>query len=364
MLKFKVHKTVGKSRRATLETKHGVIETPVFMPVGTAATVKSITNDQIKASDAQIILGNTYHLMLRPTAELIADLGGLHKFMNWDKPILTDSGGFQVLSLSGLRKITEDGVTFKSHIDGSKHHLTPERSMEIQHLLGSDITMCFDECTPYPITHEDATKSMEMSMRWAKRSKDAFIKREGYGLFGIVQGGVYDDLREISAKKLKEIGFDGYAIGGDLAVEKGNELMLDALDQTVPHLPEDKPRYLMGVGKPDDIVQSVLRGIDMFDCVLPTRSARNGQAFVRGGAINVKNAKYKRDTSPLDPDCSCYTCKNHTKAYINHLLKAKEILGATLMTIHNTQYFQDLTKQLRLAIENETVEEFLNSGFF
>jgi len=364
MLKFKLHKTSGKARRGTLQTKHGVIETPVFMPVGTAATVKTITNDQIKASDAQIILGNTYHLMLRPTAELIAEMGGLHKFMNWDKPILTDSGGFQVLSLSGLRKITEEGVVFKSHIDGSSHNLTPERSMEIQYLLGSDITMCFDECTPYPITHENASKSMEMSMRWARRSKDSFIKRDGYGLFGIVQGGVYDDLREISAKKLTDIGFDGYAIGGDLAVEKGNALMLAALDETVPHLPEDKPRYLMGVGKPTDIVHSVLRGIDMFDCVLPTRSARNGQAFIRGGAINIKNARFKTDSAPLDSECSCYACENHARAYINHLIRSKESLGGTLMTIHNTQYFQDLMKKLRSAIENDTVEEFASSDFF
>lgn len=351
-LKFKVDKTCGKARRGVLETAHGEIQTPVFMPVGTAATVKAMTPDAVKATGAQIILGNTYHLMLRPTAELIAQMGGLHKFMNWDKPILTDSGGFQVMSLSQLRKITEDGVTFSSHIDGSKHFVSPERSIEIQHMLGSNITMCFDECTPYPATPEEARNSMQMSMRWAKRSKDAFIDRSGYGIFGIVQGSVYRDLRLESIDKLAAIGFDGYAIGG-LAVGEGQEVMFDVLDYTACALPEDKPRYLMGVGKPSDIVGAVKRGVDMFDCVIPTRSGRNGQAFVRGGTINIRNAKYAKDNLPLDPECECYTCQNFSRAYLHHLVRSNEILGAMLMTWHNLQYYQDLTKKIRHCIEQD-----------
>lgn len=363
MLKFRVYNTDKLARRGLLETAHGAINTPAFMPVGTAATVKAMFPEAVKDTGAEILLGNTYHLMLRPTAERIAKLGGLHKFMNWDKPILTDSGGFQVMSLSQLRKMNENGVTFQSHIDGSKHVLTPERSMEIQHLLGSNITMCFDECTPYPATHEVAKESMELSMRWAKRSKDAYIARDGYGLFGIVQGSVYQDLRKISAENLIEIGFDGYAVGG-LAVGEGQEKMLEALEFTTCHLPKDKPRYLMGVGKPSDIVRSVMLGIDMFDCVLPTRSGRNGQAFVRGGSINIRNAKYAEDTAPLDSECSCYTCKNYSRAYLHHVVRSNEIIGAMLMTLHNLHYYQDLMKEIRNSIENNTLADFANSDFF
>lgn len=342
-------------RRGRLHTAHGTIETPTFMPVGTQATVKAMTKDMVKATGSQIILGNTYHLMLRPGAEAIAELGGLHKFSGWDGPILTDSGGFQVMSLKGLRKISEEGVLFASHIDGSRHMLSPERSMEIQYLLDSNITMIFDECTPYPATHEQAKKSMELSCRWAERSKNSFIDRPGYGLFGIVQGSVYQDLREHSADKLVNIGFDGYAVGG-LAVGEGQELMFSTLDYTTLLLPVDKPRYLMGVGKPSDIVGSVMRGIDMFDCVLPTRSGRNGQAFTRNGAINIKNSKYKLDDNPLDDKCNCYTCRNHSRAYLHHLIKAGEILGAMLLTNHNIHYYQDLMKSIRLAIETENME--------
>lgn len=356
MIKFEVLKTQGNARRGVIETAHGQINTPAFMPVGTAATVKAMLPESVKEIGAEIILGNTYHLMLRPTAERIAKLGGLHKFMNWNGPILTDSGGFQVMSLSQLRKITENGVVFQSHIDGSKHELTPERSMEIQHLLGSDITMCFDECTPYPATYNQAKESMELSMRWAKRSKDAYINRDGYALFGIVQGSVFEDLRKASAESLVNIGFDGYAIGG-LAVGEGQKAMFETLDFTVEHLPSDRPRYLMGVGKPSDIVGAVLRGVDMFDCVLPTRSGRNGQAFVRGGTINIRNAQYAEDMSPLDKDCECYTCKNYSRAYLHHVVRSNEIIGAMLMTLHNLKYYQDLMQQLRTAIESGTLDK-------
>jgi queuine tRNA-ribosyltransferase len=297
--------------------------------------------------------------MLRPTAERIEKLGGLHKFMNWDKPILTDSGGFQVMSLTDIRKLNEKGVTFQSHIDGSKHELTPERSMKIQHMLGSDITMIFDECTPFPATHEVAAESMRLSLRWAKRSKDAFIEREGYGLFGIVQGSVYEDLRLESAKALTDMNFDGMAIGG-LAVGEGQELMFQTLDYTTHALPEDKPRYLMGVGKPSDIVGAVMRGVDMFDCVIPTRSGRNAQAFTRNGNINIKNARFAEDDSPLDDKCKCPACRDHTRAYIHHLVKAKEMLGAMLMTWHNLQYYQDLMTDIRAHIETDTLEEYYN----
>ncbi len=352
---FELKATDGKARTGIVKTAHGEIRTPAFMPVGTAATVKAMLPQSVKATGADIILGNTYHLMLRPTAERIAALGGLHKFMNWHGPILTDSGGFQVMSLAQLRKITEEGVTFQSHHDGSKHMLSPERSMEIQHLLGSDITMAFDECTPFPATHAQAKESMELSMRWAKRSRVAFVRRPGYGLFGIVQGSVYRDLREISSQALQEIGFDGYAIGG-LAVGEGQELMFEVLEYTIPTLPTDKPRYLMGVGKPMDIVGAVLRGVDMFDCVIPTRSGRNGQAFTRDGTVNIRNAKHADDSAPLDVECRCEACSNYSRAYLHHLVKSGEILGSVLMTWHNIQFYQDMMAGLRQAIDEGRLE--------
>jgi queuine tRNA-ribosyltransferase len=348
--KYELLKKDGAARRGKITTAHGGIDTPAFMPVGTAATVKGMLPEQVAETGAQILLGNTYHLMLRPGAERVAALDGLHKFMNWDKPILTDSGGYQVMSLAQLRKITEKGVTFQSHIDGSSHELTPELSMEIQHLLGADISMAFDECTPYPSTKEVAAESMRLSMRWAKRSRDAFKPRDGYGLFGIVQGGVYPELRAESAEALKQTGFDGYAIGG-LAVGEGQELMFQTLDNTILHLPEEAPRYLMGVGKPPDIVGAVQRGVDMFDCVLPTRSGRTGQAFTRRGTINFMNARHAADPRPLDPDCTCYTCRKASRAYINHLLKCDEMLGPMLITRHNLHYYQELMAGLRGAIE-------------
>lgn len=357
---FKINAKDGQARTGVVSTAHGDIRTPAFMPVGTAATVKAMLPESVKATGADIILGNTYHLMLRPTAERIASLGGLHKFMNWNAPILTDSGGFQVMSLSQIRKITEEGVRFQSHIDGSKHMLSPERSMEIQHLLGSDITMIFDECTPYPATERVAADSMRLSLRWAERSKNAYIKRDGYGLFGIVQGSVFENLRNESASRLKEIGFDGYAIGG-LAVGEGQEVMFQTLDYTIPMLPEDRPRYLMGVGKPADLVGAVKRGVDMFDCVLPTRSGRNGQAFTSKGVVNILNAKYKDDTLPLDGGCVCPACTNYSRAYLHHLVKSKEILGAMLMTWHNLQYYQILMSQMRDAIACGKFEDFVRS---
>ena len=361
-MKFEYQKLAqdGAARRGTISTAHGEIDTPAFMPVGTAATVKGMLPEQVAETGAQILLGNTYHLMLRPTAERVAELGGLHKFMNWEKPILTDSGGFQVMSLSKLRKITEEGVTFQSHIDGSKHSLTPERSIEIQHLLDADITMAFDECTPFPSTEETAAESMRLSMRWAKRSREAFQKRDGYGLFGIVQGGIYPELRKESADALKEIGFDGYAIGG-LAVGEGQELMFQTLEITVPNLPEDAPRYLMGVGKPPDLVGAVQRGVDMFDCVLPTRSGRTAQAFTRRGTINMMNARHKDDPRPIDPDCTCYACQNYSRAYINHLLKCQEMLGPMLITRHNLHYYQELMAGLRGAIEASELAAFADN---
>lgn len=357
-INFQVKYQSGDARVGIIQTAHGEIKTPAFMPVGTAATVKAMLPESVASTGAQIILGNTYHLMLRPTAELInLNFGSLHKFMNWQGPILTDSGGFQVMSLGSLRKISEEGVKFRSHIDGSSHMLTPERSIEIQHLLGSDITMIFDECTPFPATFEVAEKSMELSLRWALRSKKAFSKRQGYGLFGIVQGSVYKDLRKRSAISLQEIGFDGYAIGG-LAVGEGQELMFSTLDYTTPLLTKDKPRYLMGVGKPDDIVGAVLRGVDMFDCVLPTRSGRNGQAFSWSGAINVRNAKYREDKNPIDNNCTCPACKNYSLAYLNHLVKSGEILGSMLLTWHNLQFYQDLMKKIREEIISDNFLSF------
>lgn len=354
---FKLKKTDNKARRGEVNTAHGIIQTPAFMPVGTAATVKAMTNDDIKSSGAEIILGNTYHLMLRPGADLIESLGGLHKFMNWDRPILTDSGGFQVMSLSKIRKISDAGVEFSSHIDGTKYFVSPEKSIQIQHQLGSDITMIFDECVQYPCTKEEANIANVRSLLWARRSKEAFQKRDGYGIFGIVQGSIFKDLREVSAKGLIDIGFDGYAIGG-LAVGEGQEVMFDVLEYTPDFLPEDKPRYLMGVGKPSDIVGAVARGIDMFDCVIPTRSGRTGQLFTRNGTINIKNSQHKTDTNPIDDHCSCYTCKNHSRAYLNHLSKSNEILAAMLLTRHNIAYYQDLMRDIRSAIENGEFAEF------
>ena len=359
---FKLKTTENKARRGEVSTAHGVIQTPAFMPVGTAATVKAIKFSDIKKSGAEIILGNTYHLMLRPTAELIQKLGGLHKFMNWDKPILTDSGGFQVMSLSKIRKISDAGVEFSSHLDGTKYFVTPERSIEIQHMLGSDITMIFDECVQYPATFEQAKTAMDRSILWAQRSKTAFQKRPGYGIFGIVQGSTFADLRKISAEQLIEIGFDGYAIGG-LAVGEGQKSMFEVLDYTPDFLPQNKPRYLMGVGKPSDIVGAVARGVDMFDCVIPTRSGRTGQAFTRHGAINIKNAKHRDDEKPLDEKCGCYACQNHSRAYLHHLSKSGEILAAMLLSEHNIFYYQDLMRDIRSAIEEKTFTEFAKSFF-
>ena len=357
-LKYEIIKTTGKARRGKLHTKHGIVNTPAFMPVGTAGTVKAMMPESVAATGAEILLGNTYHLMLRPGADLVEKMGGLHKFMNWDKPILTDSGGFQVMSLSGLRKLTEEGVTFKSHVDGTKHLLTPEYSMEIQHKLDSNITMCFDECTPYPATYEQAKASMEMSMRWAKRSRKAFIDRDGYGLFGIQQGSTFQDLRQQSADALKAIDFDGYAIGG-LAVGEGQEEMFKALDYAPQMLPEDKPRYLMGVGRPDDIVGAVLRGVDMFDCVMPTRSGRTAQAFTKYGPLNIRNACHREDHNPVEEGCDCPLCSNYTRAYLHHLQKANEILSVMLLTWHNIRYYQRLMKGLRDAIENDTLQQYV-----
>ena len=357
---FSLKTTDGNARRGEVQTAHGTIQTPAFMPVGTCATVKAIKNQDIKKSGAEIILGNTYHLMLRPGANLIAELGGLHQFMNWDKPILTDSGGFQVMSLAGIRKITDQGAEFSSHIDGSKHLLTPEYSMEIQHKLDSDITMILDECIAYPASFEEAKNAMIRSLAWAKRSKDAFVKRDGYGLFGIVQGVVYKNLRRESALGLVDIGFDGYAIGG-LAVGEGQELMLKTLDFTIPFLPKDQPRYLMGVGKPSDIIGAVARGVDMFDCVIPTRSGRNGQAFVKGGTINIKNAKYKNDNKPLEEGCNCAACQNHSRAYLHHLVKCNEILGAMLMSEHNIFFYQHLMSEIRESIEKKEFAKIMGN---
>lgn len=356
-LKFEILHTRGKARRGQLHTKHGIVNTPAFMPVGTCGTVKAMLPESVASTGAEILLGNTYHLMLRPGADLVEKMGGLHKFMNWNKPILTDSGGFQVMSLTGLRKLKEEGVTFSSHVDGKKFFLSPEESMKIQHKLDSNITMCLDECTPFPATYEQAKKSMEMSMRWAKRSREAFVDRDGYGIFGIQQGSVFEDLRRTSAQKLTEIGFDGYAIGG-LAVGEGQEKMFEVLDYSPQLFPEDKPRYLMGVGKPDDIVGAVLRGVDMFDCVMPTRSGRTAQAFTKFGPINIRNARHREDPRPVEEDCDCPLCKNYTRAYIHHLQKCNEILAVMLLSWHNIAYYERLMKEIRTAIENDYLEEF------
>ncbi len=354
---FEIHANDGAARRGTLRTAHGDIRTPAFMPVGTAATVKGMTPEAVRETGADILLGNTYHLMLRPGSERVAKLGGLHKFMNWDRPILTDSGGFQVMSLNELRKIDENGVVFKSHIDGQRFELTPERSMEIQGHLDATITMAFDECTPFPASHEVAATSMRRSMRWADRSRSAFEERTGYGLFGIVQGSTFEDLRHESIEALTSIGFDGYAVGG-LAVGEGQEEMFRTLEFTVPSMPQEKPRYLMGVGKPDDLVGGVMRGIDMFDCVLPTRSGRNAQAFTRYGTVNMRNSRHAEDSRPLDSLCECPACRNYSRGYLHHLLKAKEILGSVLLTWHNLHYYQELMSGMRSAIEAGSLSDF------
>jgi queuine tRNA-ribosyltransferase len=354
---FDLHATDGKARTGQINTPRGEIRTPAFMPVGTAATVKAMMPESVRATGADILLGNTYHLMLRPTAERIERLGGLNKFMNWERPILTDSGGFQVMSLAGLRKLTEKGVTFKSHVDGSSHEITPERSMEIQRMLGSDIVMCFDECPALPADRKRIAESMRMSMRWAERSRDAFGDRPGHALFGIQQGGLEQDFREESAEALKQTGFDGYAVGG-LAVGEGQQAMFDCLDYAPDMLPKDKPRYLMGVGKPDDIVGAVARGIDMMDCVLPSRSGRTGQVFTRHGVVNIKNARHADDSRPLDESCSCPACSNYSRAYLTHVFRSNEMISGMLLTWHNLQYFQDIMQGMRDAIAAGTFTQW------
>nr|WP_323779649.1 tRNA guanosine(34) transglycosylase Tgt [Amylibacter sp.] len=355
---FTISARQGRARTGVVSTPKGDIRTPAFMPVGTAATVKAMMPENVRATGADILLGNTYHLMLRPGAERIHNLGGLHKFMNWDRPILTDSGGFQVMSLTDLRKLSEEGVKFRSHIDGSEHNLTPERSMEIQKLLGSDIVMCFDECPALPADRKRIEESMQLSMRWAQRSRDAFGDRPGYALFGIQQGGLEEDMRGASAEALKSIEFDGYAIGG-LAVGEGQEAMFGCLDYAPGQLPDDKPRYLMGVGKPDDIVGAVQRGVDMFDCVLPSRSGRTGQGQTRMGAINLRNARHKDDPRPLDADCSCPACTKYSRAYLHHVVKSQEIIGSMLLTWHNLHYYQELMAGLRDAISTGHLDAFV-----
>jgi len=355
-MQFTLHKTDGLARRGTLTLAHGAVETPAFMPVGTYGTVKAMSPLELTEINAHIVLGNTFHLWLRPGLDVIAAHGGLHKFMGWDKPILTDSGGFQVWSLGDLRKISEEGVKFRSPINGDSCFLTPEESMRIQKVLNSDIVMIFDECTPYPATHKQANDSMQLSLRWAKRSKDAH-QGNNNALFGIIQGGMYEDLRDISLNGLTGIDFDGYAIGG-LSVGEPKEDMLRILTHTAPKMPQNKPRYLMGVGTPEDLVDAVTQGIDMFDCVMPTRNARNGWLFTQYGDVKIKNAGYKNDTRPLDADCSCYTCRNFTRAYLHHLHKVGEILGARLNTIHNLHYYQFLMQGMRSAIEAGTFASF------
>lgn len=349
-LKFTLNHQDNKARCGTLETAHGIIETPIFMPVGTKATVKGILPDTLKDIGFQIILGNTYHLMLTPGADIVQQQGGLHKFADWDRTILTDSGGFQVMSLSGLRKIKEEGVEFRSHLNGSKHFMSPEISVQIQHKLDSNITMVLDECIPYGSELKYVEQSTARTTRWAQRSKDAFVDREGYGIFGIVQGGVDRDLREKSAKELIAIGFDGYAIGG-LAIGEPQEKMFEVISFTEPFMPKDKPRYLMGVGRPADILGAIELGVDMFDCVLPTRMGRNGKAFTSHGEINIKNAKYKTSLEPLDKECQCLTCTRYTQGYLHHLIKTDEMLGAILLTTHNLYFYHKMIQKARLAIK-------------
>ncbi|WP_076418289.1 tRNA guanosine(34) transglycosylase Tgt [Colwellia sp. UCD-KL20] len=360
-MKYELINTDGKARRGRLTFSRGTVETPAFMPVGTYGTVKGMKTEEVADTGAEIILGNTFHLMLRPGTEIVEQHGGLHDFINWDKPILTDSGGFQVFSLGAMRKITEEGVKFSSPVNGEQIMLTPERSMEVQKSLGSDVVMIFDECTPYPATHKESKDSMELSLRWAQRSKDAHGDNPS-ALFGIVQGGMYEDLREVSINGLKAIDFDGYAIGG-LSVGEPKEDMIRILDHTAPLIPDNKPRYLMGVGKPEDLVEGVRRGIDMFDCVMPTRNARNGHLFVTDGVIKIRNARHKTDTGPLDPECDCYTCKNYSRAYLHHLDKCKEILGSQLNTLHNLHFYQRIMKGLRHAIENNKLDEYVTQFY-
>ncbi|AFS78075.1 queuine tRNA-ribosyltransferase Tgt [Gottschalkia acidurici 9a] len=346
-----------KARLGKIHTPHGSFDTPMFMPVGTKATVKAMTPEELKDIGSQIILGNTYHLYLRPGHELIEEAGGLHKFMNWDRPILTDSGGFQVFSLGGLRSIKEQGVEFRSHIDGSKHLITPEKSIEIQNSLGSDIMMAFDECVPYPSDWHYTKASLERTTRWAKRCKDANKNPDRQGIFGIIQGGMYKDLREQSAKEIIDLDFPGYAIGG-LSVGEPGDVLLEALDYTMPFMPKDKPRYFMGAGSPDYLIELAIRGVDMADCVLPTRIARNGTALTTRGKVVIRNAKYSRDFTPLDPECDCYTCKNYSKAYIRHLFNVDEILGARLTTIHNLYFLLKLMENVRESIKDDRLLEF------
>ena len=347
----------GCARRGRLETAHGTVETPAFMPVGTAATVKGMTSEALADTGARIVLANTYHLMLRPGAERVRALGGLHRFMNWPGPILTDSGGFQVMSLSALRDVTESGVAFRSHIDGARFELTPERAVEIQAMLGADIAMTLDECVPHPRPKDDVARAMRLTGRWAERSKAAFVATPGHGLFGIVQGGSFEDLRAESADHLVRTGFDGYALGG-FAVGEEKAVMLSVLEATAPLLPAGAPRYLMGVGKPEDLVEAVARGIDMFDCVLPTRSGRTGQAFTRAGALNLRNAVHADDPRPLDESCACPVCRGYGRAYVNHLVRAGEILGSVLLTWHNLHYYQDLMEAMRGAIADGRFQAF------
>jgi queuine tRNA-ribosyltransferase len=361
-MKFELIAQDGLARRGRLYLPRGIVETPVFMPVGTYGTVKTMTPEEVATSGAQILLGNTFHLMLRPGTEIIQAHGGLHKFMHWPGPILTDSGGFQVFSLCQLRKLTEQGVQFNSPINGEKVMLTPEKSMEVQRLLGSDIVMAFDECTPYPADYETAQRSMELSMRWAARSKQAHADSQA-ALFGIVQGGMYADLRQTSIDQLITIGFDGYAIGG-LSVGESKQEMLAALDALMPAMPVPKPRYLMGVGTPLDLIAGVLRGVDMFDCVLPTRNARNGYLYTSQGVVKIRNSQYKNDLQPLDVLCDCYTCRNYTRAYLHHLDKCKEILGARLNTIHNLWYYQRLMFDMQRAIEHGSLVSFLKENAY
>ncbi|KGJ22352.1 tRNA guanosine(34) transglycosylase Tgt [Paracoccus sanguinis] len=355
---FTLRATDGAARRGIITTPRGEIRTPAFMPVGTAGTVKAMLPESVRATGADILLGNTYHLMLRPGAERVARLGGLHRFMNWEGPILTDSGGFQVMSLAELRKLTEDGVTFASHIDGSRHMLSPETSMEIQRLLGSDIVMAFDECPALPASHERQAEAMRLSMRWAQRSRDAFGDRPGHALFGIMQGGVERDLREESAAALRGIGFDGYAIGG-LAVGEGQEAMFGVLDYATALLPADQPRYLMGVGKPDDIVGAVQRGVDMMDCVLPSRSGRTGQAWTRHGVVNIKNARHADDPRPLDEACTCPACRSYSRAYLHHVFRAGEMISGMLLTWHNLHYYQQIMGEMRAAIDTGSLDAWV-----
>ena len=363
-VKYELIKTCKQTgaRLGRLHTPHGVIETPIFMPVGTQATVKAMTPEELKEIGSQIILSNTYHLYMRPGHDLIERAGGLHKFMNWDKPILTDSGGFQVFSLGPLRKIKEEGVEFRSHLDGSKHFLSPEKATEIQNAIGSDIIMAFDECAPYPADRQYVKNSLERTTRWLERCKAAHKYPEKQALFGIVQGGMYKELREQSAKEITAIDLPGYAIGG-LSVGEPKDMMYEVLDYTVPLLPEDKPRYLMGVGSPDDLLEGVLRGIDMFDCVLPTRIARNGTAMTSQGKVVVRNASYAEDFTSLDPECDCYTCKNYTKAYLRHLIKCNEILGARLLTIHNLHFLLKMMENVREAIKEDRLLDYKKDFF-